>query len=90
MIFEYYRQKVIRMQYEIPTEIPKSVYKQDLQIERSSPMNTLLVKEIQRYNKLIMAIKDNLASTRSTLEGHRQHDSSTEDTFECLQTLRTP
>ena len=70
--------------------MPKSMYEKDLPIERSRPFNTLLVKEIQRYNKLICAIKANLAATRDALEGHRQHDSITEETFECLQTEKTP
>lgn len=35
-------------------------------------------------------INENLQATRATLEGHRQHNSTTEETFECLQTQRTP
>lgn len=46
MVFEYYRQRVIKLQFEVPHEIPKTFYEADLPIDRSAAMNTLLVKEI--------------------------------------------
>lgn len=52
-IFEYYRQKLIDIQLEIPEAIPKRQYEKELPIRRNAPFSTFLVKEIQKYNVLL-------------------------------------
>lgn len=74
----------------IPAQIAPEKFEDAIPIERDKPFNTLLTKEIQRYNLLLYKIKDNLENTLAAMEGLRQHDKNTEETFECLQMERTP
>ena len=50
-------------------------------ISFSKPMNTLLNKEIQRYNNLISKVRDSLGGGIATLEGIRKLDKTTEETL---------
>lgn len=78
------------MIYIVPDQIPLEAYEDSIPIEREKPFNTLLTKEIQRYNLLISKMKSNLGATFSAIEGQIKHNSETENTFDCLQQERTP
>lgn len=81
---------MLKILIDVPDLIPEEAYLTHLPIKREAPFNTLLTKEIQRYNLLLSRIVRSLEETQATIEGHRNHDETTEDIFECLQTERTP
>ena len=90
MVYEFYRQKLLTILHEVPVPTPPGDYEEAIPIDRDRPFNTLLVKETQRYNTLLEAIRKNLNNTLAVTEGLQQHDAASEDTFECLQYERTP
>ncbi len=53
-------------------------------------MNTLLNKEVQRYNVLIEKVTDSLYGSIATLEGIRKLDKTTEETLNSLRIHMTP
>jgi hypothetical protein len=59
-------------------------------INFSKPMNTLLNKEVQRYNVLIEKVTDSLYGSIATLEGIRKLDKTTEETLNSLRIHMTP
>ena len=69
MVYEFYRQKLLTILHEIPMPMPPEEYEEAIPIDRDRPFNTLLVKELQRYNTLINAIRKNLNSTLAVMEG---------------------
>ena len=69
MVYEYYRQKLLTILYEVPLPMPPEEYEEAIPIDRDRCFNTLLVKEIQRYNTLIEAIRKNLNNTLAVMEG---------------------
>ena len=84
MIYEYFRSKLKEVLFKVPEFFPVEFYEDQIPIERDRPFHTLLIKEIQRYNLLMTCVKENLSKTLAAMEGLRQHDSETEQTFECL------
>ena len=84
LLFSFYRNKLRKLHSEIPKQIALSFFDHDLRIDKDKPFNTLLVKEVERYNLLIEKIHENFRDTLAVLEGMRQADEATEDTFECL------
>jgi hypothetical protein len=48
-------------------------------------MNTLLNKEVQRYNLLLQKVRESLYSSILTLEGVRKLDKTTEQTLNLLK-----
>ena len=64
--------------------IESSEFEKQLPISRERSFNTLLVKEVYRYNNLLQIILSNLGNTLAMIEGHKQLDTETENTFECL------
>jgi len=59
-------------------------------ISFEKPMNTLLNKEVERYNTLIEKVSDSLYGSIATLEGIRTLDSTTEETLNALRIQMTP
>ena len=90
MIYEYFRSKLKEAIFQIPQPIPPDSYEDAIPLEKDKPFNTLLTKEIQRYNALLTRIRTNLDNTFAAMEGLRQHAEDTDVTFECLQQDRTP
>ena len=90
MLYEFYRQKILAILAKVPEPISKYDYEDYIPIEREKPFNTLLQKEIVRFNLLIERIKTNLINTLAAIEGVGHHDRSVENTFECLQTETIP
>ena len=89
-VYEFFRSKLKQVMFIVPRQIPLEAFEDAIPIEREKPFNTLITKEIQRYNLLIRKVTSNLEATLAAIEGHRQHDSETEDTFDCIQQERTP
>ena len=56
MVYEFYRQKVALLLTLLPAQIKREEYEELIPIERDRPFNTLLQKEILRYNQLIGVI----------------------------------
>lgn len=54
------------------------------------PFNTLLIKEVQRYNVLINTIQSSMQGVLSSLEGMRKMDSEIESTVSQLKVGKTP
>ena len=46
MVYEFYRQKLLTILYEIPAPFGAEEYEETIPIDRDRPFNTLLVKEI--------------------------------------------
>ena len=46
MVYEFYRQKLLSILYEIPKEIDEQEVKEQIPIQKDKPFNTLLTKEI--------------------------------------------
>jgi hypothetical protein len=84
MIYEFFRSKIKELIYNVPKVIPHELYEEQIPIERDKPFNTLLTKEIQRYNNLITKISENLENTLAAMEGLRQHSNETESAFDYI------
>ena len=90
MVYDFYRGKLLSILQEIPKEITEKDYTEKIPISKDKPFNTLLTKEIQRYNILISRIRYNLEQTLAAIEGQQQHTADTEITFMSLQFEKTP
>lgn len=74
----------------IPPKFDKKMIQRRAQISFGKPMNTLLNKEVQRYNALIEKVSESLYGSIATLEGIRKLDSTTEETLNALRMQMTP
>ena len=90
MVYDFYRQKLLSILVDVPIPMKKKEIENTIPIHKDRPMNTLLTKEIQKYNMLIEKIKGNLEQTFAAIEGVQNHTDETEITFMSLQYEKTP
>ena len=69
MVYDFYRQKLLSILVDVPVPIKNKEIENKVPIHKDRPMNTLLTKEILRYNILIAKIKANLEQTFAAIEG---------------------
>ncbi len=74
----------------IPAKFDRKMIQRRAAITFSKPMNTLLNKEVERYNNLIEKVSDSLYGSIATLEGIRKLDKTTEETLNALRIQMTP
>ena len=88
-MYEEYRAKLIKIQFQIPHLFQPDEYVH-LTFDRDKAMNAFIKKEIELYNNLIAKIHENLDETLAAIDGIKNSNERTDNTFECLQYERTP
>ncbi|XP_030578556.1 dynein heavy chain 2, axonemal [Archocentrus centrarchus] len=85
--------KVLELLTDIRGKIPKSIdYEgtRTLLLDDSSPLNVVLLQEIQRYNSLLNTIILSLVELQKGIKGFVVMSPSLEQTFNCIHDARVP
>ncbi|MCI4377271.1 hypothetical protein PGIGA_G00201730 [Pangasianodon gigas] len=85
--------KVLELSADVRQKIPAEVdYEgtRKLLQDDPSPLNVVLLQEIQRYNALLHAIRTSLTELEKGIKGLVVMSSSLEETFQCIHDARVP
>ena len=60
MVYDFYRAKLISILMDVPKPVKQKDVEVAIPIHRDRPMNTLLTKELMKYEQLIIRVRGNL------------------------------
>ena len=63
LIYEHFRSKIKEIMLKIPEIVELELYSETVPLVREKPFNTMLIKELMRYNSLLKVIRSNLHAT---------------------------
>ena len=84
MVYDFYRAKLLAILVDVPKPVKQADIEIAIPIHKDKPMNTLLTKELMKYEQLIHRVRSNLEQTLYAIEGTQNHTDETEKTFMCL------
>ncbi|CAI5672498.1 unnamed protein product [Oreochromis niloticus] len=85
--------KVLELLTDVRGKIPKCIEYEGtrtLLLDNPSPLNVVLLQEIQRYNSLLSTIKSSLVELEKGIKGLVVMSPSLEETFNCIHDARVP
>jgi dynein heavy chain len=85
--------KVLELAAEVQAKVPEEIdYEQTVKLlaDDPSPLNVVLLQEIERYNALVSIIRTSLIELEKAIKGVVVMSSDLEETFSCIHDARVP